>query len=126
MHSGRLDQAAIDSEPQTGVYRLLDASFGFGVWAIHLLVVYVSTAVACQVGLGSRDATVQTRGPATLIAITLAAATAVVLHGVRRYRQQKGMQERGFLSRLAVGQDAIAALAILWQLMPLMMVPLCR
>jgi hypothetical protein len=126
MHSGRLDQAAIDSEPHTGVYRLLDASFGFAVWAIHLLVVYVSTAVACQLGLGSREGTVQTRVAATMIAITLAAAAVVVLHGVKRYRQQKGQHERGFLSRLAVGQDAIAALAILWQLMPLMMVPLCR
>ena len=124
MHSGRLHDGRLESE--CGVHRLLDASFGFGVWAIHLLAVYVSTAVACQLGLGARDATLQSRAVVTLVAITLVAAAVVVLHAVTRYRQQKGMQERGFLARLAVGQDAVAALAILWQIIPLTMVPLCR
>jgi hypothetical protein len=126
MRSGRLDEAALTSQPESGVHRLLDASFGFGVWAIHLLVVYVLTAVACQLGLGSRDPRLQSGVVVTLIAITLVAAAVVVLHAVARYRQQKGMQERGFLARLAVGQDAIAALAIFWQIIPLTMVPPCR
>jgi hypothetical protein len=123
MRSDRLDDAATESEPETGaVYRLLDPAFGFGVWALHLLVVYVSTAVACQLGLASRDASVQSSVLMTLIAITLVAAAVVVAHAVRRYHQH----DHGFLARLAVGHDAVAALAILWQLMPLMMVPLCR
>jgi hypothetical protein len=61
-----------------------------------------------------------------LIAITVLAAAVVVLHAVKRYRQQPEMRDLGFLARIAVGHDAVAALAILWQLIPLTMVPLCR
>jgi hypothetical protein len=125
MPSDRL-VAATESKPEVGVYRLLDASFGFGVWAIHLLAVYVATAVACQLGLGSRDATLQSSVLVTLIALTVGAAAVVTLHAVKRYRQQKAMAGRGFLAQLAVGQDAVATVAILWQLIPLTMVPLCR
>ena len=110
----------------SGLRHLLDSAFGFGVWAVHLLVIYVSTAVACQVGLGSEDAGVQTTVVTTLSVVTIAAAALVAWHATRRYRQQRLMPERGFLARLAVGHDGVAALAILWQLMPLLMVPLCR
>ena len=127
MRSDRIDDAATEPGSQAGVvFRLLDPAFGFGVWALHLLVVYVSTAVACQIGLGSRDATVQSLVVTTLVAITLVAAAVVVMHGVKRYRQQPQVHDGGFLLRIAVGHDAVAALAILWQIMPLMMVPLCR
>jgi hypothetical protein len=126
MRSGSLDAPRTSSRRGTGVSRLLDASFGFGVWAIHLLVVYVSTAVTCQLGLGAREASLQSSVLATLIAVTLAAAAVVILHAIRRYGQHQATPEQGFLARLAVGQDAVAVLAILWQLIPLMMVPLCR
>jgi hypothetical protein len=109
-----------------GVARLLDSVFGFGVWAAHLLVVYVASAVACQLGLGSQPAHMQSRVVGILCAVTVAAAALVVWHAVRRYRQQQHRPEQGFLARIAIGHDAVAALAILWQLMPLLMVPLCR
>ena len=127
MRSDSLDDAATEPGTQVGVvYRLLDPAFGFGVWAFHFLVVYVSTAVACQVGLGSRDATVQSTVVITLIVITLLAAAVVAVHAVKRYRQLPDVHDRGFLLKIAVGHDALAALAILWQLMPITMVPLCR
>ena len=128
MPSDRLDDAATGPATEAGVvYRLLDPAFGFGVWALHLLVIYVSTAVACQIGLGARDATVQSLVVMTLIAVTLLAAAVVVMHAVKRYQQQSEVHDRhGFLPKIAVGHDAVAALAILWQLIPLMMVPLCR
>ena len=127
MRSDRLDDAAIEPVGQGGVvYRLLDPAFGFGVWVLHFLVIYVSTAVACQVGLGSRDAGVQSTVVITLIAITLGAAAIVAVHAAQRYRQLSEVHDRGFLLKIAVGHDALAALAILWQLMPITMVPLCR
>ena len=127
MRSDKLDDAATEPPSQAGViFRLLDPAFGFGVWALHLMVIYVSTAVACQLGLGSREATVQSGVVLALIAVTLLAATVVVVHAVKRYRQQPEVRDHGFLVRIAVGHDAVAALAILWQLIPLMMVPLCR
>ena len=127
MRSDSLDDAAAEPGTQVGVvFRLLDPAFGFGVWAVHFLVVYVSTAVACQVGLGSRDARVQSAVVITLIAITLLAAAIVAMHAVKRYRQLPEVHDGGFLLKIAVGHDALAALAILWQLMPITMVPLCR
>ena len=91
-----------------------------------LLVVYVASAVACQLGLGSQPGSVQSSVVGALCIVTLAAAAIVVWHAILRYRQQRQMHDRGFLARIAVGHDAVAALAILWQLMPLLMVPLCR
>jgi hypothetical protein len=127
MRSDSRDDSALEPPTQTRVvHRLLDPMFGFGVWAAHLLVVYVSTAMACQLGLGSRTGNVQSRVVIILSVVTLAAAAVVVWHAVRRHSQQREMHDRGFLVRIAVGHDAIAALAILWQLMPLWMVPVCR
>ena len=127
MRSDRLDDAATEPRTEAGaVFRLLDPAFGFGVWALHLVVIYVSTAVACQLGLGSRDATAQSSVVLTMIAVTLLAAAVVAVHAVKRYRQLPAVRDHGFLLRIAVGHDAVAALAILWQLMPLLMVPLCR
>jgi len=48
------DNTGVKIEAQTGrgvVYRLLDPAFGFFVWAGHFLVVYITEAVACQLGL---------------------------------------------------------------------------
>lgn len=127
MRSDSVADAELEPQSQAGVlYRLLDPVFGFVVWAVHLLIVYVSTAVACQLGLGSQRGSVKSSVVGTLCIVTLAAAAIVVLHALRRYRQQGEMRDRGFLVRIAVGHDAVAALAILWQLMPLIMVPLCR
>ena len=106
--------------------RLLDPAFGFGVWAVHFLAIYVSTAVSCQVGLGDQAARAQSAVSATLVAVTLLAAAIVTMHAVKRYQQQSQAQDQGFLLMIAVGHDAVAVLAILWQLMPLTMVPLCR
>ena len=125
MHS----DSAADAQPDRardagGLVRLLDSVFGFGVWAVHLLVVYVASAVACQLGLGSQPAGMQSTVVGSLVIVTLAAAALVAWHAIRRYRQHRA-GDRGFLAQIAVGHDAVAALAILWQLMPLLMVPLC-
>ena len=126
MRSDSTADAELVPQSDGSVLRLLDSAFGFGVWAVHLLIVYVSTAVACQLGLGSEHASVQMTVIGTLSIVTIAAAAIVIWHAARRYRQQKLMQDRGFLARIAVGHDGVAALAILWQLMPLLMVPPCR
>jgi hypothetical protein len=126
MHSDRAAAAELDRQTDGGVSRLLDSVFGFAVWAVHLLVVYVASAVACQLGLGSRAGSVQSSVVGVLGIVTLAAAALVVWHAIRRYQQQQEARDRSFLARIAVGHDAVAALAILWQLMPLLMVPLCR
>jgi hypothetical protein len=127
MRSDKVDDAALEPQTEAGVvYRLLDPVFGFGVWAAHLLMVYVSTAVMCQLGLGSREASVHSSVLISLSVVTFVAAALVLWHAVKRYRQRQEMRDHGFLVRIAIGHDAVAALAIVSQLMPLWMVPLCR
>jgi hypothetical protein len=121
--------AGVETEVQTGrgvMHRLLDPAFGFFVWAGHLLVVYITEAVACQLGLEFRDARVHSAFVAMLAIATVLAAAVVLAHGFRRWKHRGEAGDSGFLIRIAAGDDAVAALAILWQLFPLFMDPICR
>jgi hypothetical protein len=108
-----------------GVLRLVGSAFGFFVWGAHFLVVYIAEAVACQLAVVS----VLSPG-AGLIALlatgTVLAALVVIAHAWRLSRRWHADGEDAFLARIGVGQDAIATLAILWQLIPLFTVPVCR
>jgi hypothetical protein len=127
MRSASVDDAERESATQSGVvYRLLDPAFGFFVWIAHLILIYTVAAVSCGLGLASAAPRQQSLLVITLAAITLVAAAAVVGHGIRRYGQQAEMRDRGFLIRIAVAHDAVATLAILWQLVPILMAPVCR
>ena len=109
------DPARIESE---SVRRLLDAMFGFFVWAMHLLVIYIWEAVACQLG--------RTTFVPGLVIATLIAAAIVIAHGAKRYGQRHETHDHAFLIRIAIGHDALAAVAIVWQLFAILMVPICR
>jgi hypothetical protein len=119
MRSDDIDDAEV--EPRTeadAMVRLLDPAFGFFVWAAHLVAIYVVEAVACQLG--------RTNFVTALVIMTLGAAAIVLWHGAKRYSQRHETRDHGFLLRIAVGHDALAALAILWQLFATLMVPVCR
>lgn len=107
-----------------GVSALLDSTFGFFVWVAHLLAIYIGTAVACQLGLGAASG--DTRVFLTVLAvITVAAAEIVVWHAGRRYRQQRELPERRFRMAITMGCDAIATVAIAWQLLAIVLVLAC-
>jgi hypothetical protein len=97
--------------------RILDLGFGFFVWAAHFLVIYVGAATACVVQAGDLRA--------AWILATIAAAAAVVVHGVTRYRRPKTRTDEDFVRTVTVGADAIALVAILWQLFAIGIVPAC-
>src|SRR3982751_5400396 len=81
----------VEGRPEARIIRpLLDAAFGFFVWAAHLLIVYIATAVACQLRLGAASARARTAFLATLALVTVAAVAVVLLHGYRRYRDRRG------------------------------------
>src|SRR3954451_11609819 len=85
---------------------LLDTVFGFFVWAVHLLAVYVPTAVTCQLGLGGAGAATRTGFQIGLVAVTAIAAAVVVVHAVRRWHQQRGVAERRFRMSVTLGAGA--------------------
>jgi hypothetical protein len=116
--------AAARLSPGT-VRPLLDLAFGFLVWAAHLLSVYVATAVACQLGLGVAGASARTSFLTALAIVTMAAVAIVVLHAFRRYRQPGDVPDERFRLSVTIGGDAIAAVAITWQLIAILLVPVC-
>lgn len=112
-------------ERKPGVQALLDAAFGFFLWAGHFLVVYIATAVACQLGLGTAGSGTRTTFLASLALVTVAAAAVVAFHAVRRYRQLRDQPDRHFRMSITIGNDAVATVAIAWQLLAVTLVPLC-
>ena len=126
MRSASVAAGGHDAPRDPVVRRVLDPAFGFFVWAAHLVAIYVLQALACVLDIPSRSPRAETTVILALAALTVAAAAVIGLHGLRRYRQAAATDDQRFLFRIAVGQDAIAALAVAWQLMPIFMVPLCR
>lgn len=98
--------------------------FGFFVWALHLLLIYGFTAVACShlSDLGQQPVLSKTiLGVLTVIALLL-----VGLHGFYHYRradEHEGGQR--FVSWLNVLLDGAAWLAILWQAIPILTIGMC-
>jgi chromate transport protein ChrA len=93
------------------------------LWAVHFLAVYVATALACVLGLGAAGA--RSGFVATLALVTVAAAAAALLHAAWRYRQQRAVPGLQFRMSVTIGCDAIASVAIIWQLFPILLVPPC-
>jgi hypothetical protein len=95
---------------------------GVIVWAVHFTAIYSFTALACArgfaelrwLGIGIVSWAV---GAATLIAAT--AALVILVPAVRTAR-------RSFESWMAAGTAALALIAILWETLPVMMLPVCR
>jgi undecaprenyl pyrophosphate phosphatase UppP len=125
MSSSSLDGGAERRSRARNVAPLLDTAFGFFVWAAHFLVIYIATAIACQLGLGVASAASRTIFRTTLALVTVVAAALVLLHATRRYRAQREAPDLRFRVSVTIGSDAIAVLAIVWQLFAVFLVPLC-
>jgi hypothetical protein len=126
MRSDKLD-AAEEARGEAGVFsRLLGLVFGFLVWVLHFLAIYAATAVACVLGLGAADASVRSTVVTALVIVTVAAAAIVVLHALKTYRRRDEAPNRRFLSSITIGHDAIAVIGILYQVFPILLVPVCQ
>jgi hypothetical protein len=123
--AARAEERQEARENTAGMGALLDTAFGYFVWATHFLVVYIATAVSCQLGLGTAGAGIRRTFLAVLALVTVAAVAVVVLHAIRRYRHQHDLPGRRFRSTVTIGNDAVAAVAIAWQLLAITLVPLC-
>jgi hypothetical protein len=125
MWSLKLDANRRTGAKAEGLGRLLDPAFGFLVWAAHFLAVYVATALACVLGLGAAGTGARSSFVTTFAVATLAAVAATMLHALRRYRQQRAHPDLHFRMSVTIGCDAIASVAIAWQLFPILLVPAC-
>jgi len=124
MSSLELDEVEVDSETGT-LRRLLDPAFGHFVWAAHFLAVYIGAAVACVLGLGAAGAGARTIFLVALVALTVVATGVVLAHAAWRYRQYRGVPDRRFRMVVTIGNSGIAAVGIVWQLFPILLVPAC-
>jgi hypothetical protein len=126
MRSDELD-AGTEARSQAGtLYRLLYPAFGFFAWAVHFVVVYVAAAVACVLGLGAAGEAARTAFTAALAALTAVTAAGVLVHAWTTYRRHRRVADRRFLVNITAGHDAVAAVAILWQLFPILLIPACQ
>jgi hypothetical protein len=126
MRSDKLDTTE-EAQGEAGVLsRLLNLVCGFLVWILHFLAVYAATAVACVLGLGAADASVRSTFVTALVIVTVVAAAVVVLHALKRYRRHDEVPNRRFLRGITIGHDAIATVGILYQLFPILLVPVCQ
>ena len=82
-------------------------------------------ALACVLGLGTASQGSRMMFLTVLVIVTAVAALILVGHAVWRYGQQRRETMLRFRMTITIGCDAIAALAILWQLIPILLVPLC-
>lgn len=105
--------------------RLLDPAFGHFVWAAHFLVVYIGAAVACVLGLGTVGEGTRATFLTVLAVLTVLAAAVVVGHAIWRYRQYRDLPNQRFRMVLTIGNGGIATLGIVWQLFPILLVPVC-
>ena len=111
--------------PREGVWQVLDLGFGFFVWAVHFIVIYGAAAVACVVGFGRAEGGARSGFIAALVLLTALALVVLMVHALRRYRQEHSTPDLQFRMMAAIGCDAVAAVAVLWQLFPLLLIPLC-
>ena len=104
------------------LYRLLDPAFGLFAWAIYFLIVYVGQALACSL-LPAMSPDERMLVTAALVGATLVTVGIVAVHGWLRSRGAH--YDSPFLTRLAAALDAVAALAVAWMLIPILLTPLC-
>jgi cytochrome bd-type quinol oxidase subunit 2 len=115
-------------EPHTEIgtlRRLLDPAFGHFVWAMHFLGVYIGAAVACVLGLGAAGEEAHTTFLTVLVVLTAVAVAVVVGHALWRYRQYRDLPDHRFRMVVTIGNAGIATVGIVWQLFPILLVPVC-
>jgi hypothetical protein len=117
---------AIEPHSELGTLRrLLDPVFGHFVWAVHFLSVYIGTAVACVLGLRTAGEGSRTTFLIVLMVLTALAAVVVFIHAIWRHRQYRDHPDQHFRMVLTIGNDGIATVGIVWQLFPILLVPVC-
>ena len=106
-------------------WRLWVAPF---VWAVHFLAIYAFTALACErmgtAGWFGVEAVLWFVGAATLAAVAVLLVTIVV--AVRDGRKAATLPEVSpFVHWLTAAIAGLGLLAVLWETLPVLLVPVC-
>ena len=124
------EAASRRAEAERPVPRLLFAAGGFVAWAAQFTVIYGVAGVVCARGYGGVTVLGIGLVPLTILAATLLAlaATGLVLLGAARHRRRmdgRTPAAERFLNTTALLVGGLAAVSILWQGLPALIVPAC-
>lgn len=95
---------------------------GVIIWAVHFTAIYGFTALACARGFASLAWLGIGIVPWAIGGATFVAATAMLVILVPALRGARD----SFENWMTAGVAALALVAILWETLPVMMVPVCR
>ncbi|MBL6455270.1 hypothetical protein JMJ55_08050 [Belnapia sp. T6] len=105
---------------------------GLIVWAAHFGLIYGANAVACARGLAGGRWLGLPLVPALVLGLTALALLAVAVIGLRAWQRlegglsgQEGENEPRFMVWLTLAIALLSALAILWEALPVLLVPAC-
>lgn len=113
------------------VIEVLLSALGLAIWAAHFGSIYAANAFACERGLAGGRLFGLPLVAAVVGAITLAALLALglvllrTLAGLSPPLDEGGEREPHFTRWFAAGTAAIAALAVIFQATPALIVPAC-
>lgn len=104
---------------------------GLIIWIVRFLAVYGFTGLYCARPdwpgeIAGISVPVLVVGATTLVALGLDAA--IIAHGVARLRPSpaRGSENGRFVHHVAVAVAGLGALAIVWETLPLLLIPICR
>ncbi|MBU8536586.1 hypothetical protein [Falsiroseomonas tokyonensis] len=115
-----------------GFSPMLNAIAGLIVWAAHFLLVYGAQATVCWRGLAGATLWGQPLVPAIVLGLTALGLVAVALIGGRAWRRlhsglasQEGEEQSQFTLWMSLAVTLMAALAMVWEAVPVLILPPC-
>lgn len=116
--------------PSGFLSKSLFALAGLLAWSLHFGAIYVFQALACARGFAHREVAGVGIVTAFIIAATLVAlgvTAAVLVRGWRTAGANSDLADHDeFLRRLAMLVAGLAAVAIVWEALPVLVMPPCR
>lgn len=111
-----------------GLGELIFASSALVLWALHFSLIYMVTAVACARGLSTHRLAGTPTLPLLIMGASALALLAMLLLALRAWSEWKASPRPGarrFLSIFALATTSIAATAVVWATIPVLVVEPC-
>ena len=115
-----------------GFSPVLGAVSAMIVWAAHFLAVYAAQATACARGAAGEELFGQPLVPALVLGLTAVSLLAVAAIGLRAWRRlrggmtgEEGEDEPQFTVWMTASISLLAALAIIWEAVPALIIHPC-